>query len=153
MRPARVSLLAAVTLLLVAAPAEAADPQDVAGRVSKQVMSPFCDGLTIHDCPSQQSAELRAEILEMAQSGMSAGAIVDELVARYGERVRGVPEPSGTDLLVWIIPGIGAAAALAAAFVLARRFSARRRAEAEPSISSEERARVDAELSAFRSGM
>jgi cytochrome c-type biogenesis protein CcmH/NrfF len=152
MRAARVLPMVAM-LLLLAGSARSADPQDVADRVSRQVMSPFCDGLTVHDCPSQQSVELRAEIVDMARSGMTAGAIVDELVARYGERIRGVPEPEGTDLLLWIIPGLAAAAAIAAAVMLIRRFSARNPGETEAPLSEQERARLNAELGAFRSRM
>lgn len=130
-----------------------AEPGEVASRVSQELMSPFCDGLTIHDCPSQQSEELRFEILEMAHRGMSDTAIVDELVSRYGERIRGVPEPAGTGLLVWLLPGMVLAAGSAGAFVLSKRFS-RRSSEAPeqlgPAPSVEERARLEAELAAAR---
>jgi cytochrome c-type biogenesis protein CcmH len=140
-----------VAALVTVGPAQAADPQEVTERVARQVMSPFCDGLTLHDCPSQQSVELRAEVLAMAKRGMSANAIVDELVARYGERIRGVPEPQGTDLLVWVLPGLAVVAALAAATILARRFSARQPDQSRLPPTAEEQARLDAEMNMFRS--
>jgi cytochrome c-type biogenesis protein CcmH len=143
-------LAAALTL---AACAQERDASDVANRVSQEVMSPFCDGLTIHDCPSQQSEELRFEILQMARRGMSEDAIVDELVARYGERIRGVPEPEGAGLLVWILPGVAVVAGAAIAFILARRFSSRPAGAPERQTrvpTPEERARLESELAAAR---
>ncbi|MGH2788577.1 MAG: cytochrome c-type biogenesis protein [Actinomycetota bacterium] len=140
-------------LLLVAPSASADDPSSVANRVSQEVMSPFCDGLTVHDCPSQQSEELRFEILEMARAGMSSQEIVDELVTRYGERIRGVPEPTGVGLLVWVLPVVAVVAGAAVAFALARRFAGRTPAPLSGGgvgPSPEERARLDAELAAAR---
>lgn len=146
-------VLALIVVLALMSCAGEADPGEVASRVSQELMSPFCDGLTIHDCPSQQSEELRFEILEMARRGMSDTAIVDELVSRYGERIRGVPEPAGTGLLVWLLPGVVLAAGCVGAFVLSHRFS-RRPPEAPeqlgPEPSLDERARLEAELAAAR---
>jgi cytochrome c-type biogenesis protein CcmH len=146
------AVLAAVVVLALASCARESDASDVASRVSQEVMSPFCDGLTIHDCPSQESEELRFEILEMARRGMSEDAIVDDLVARYGERIRGVPEPEGTGLLVWILPAVAAVAGVAIAFILARRFSGRPSGtdERQSPPTPEERARLEAELAAAR---
>jgi cytochrome c-type biogenesis protein CcmH len=146
------ALLVAAVLTLASC-AQERDASDVASRVSQEVMSPFCDGLTIHDCPSQQSEELRFEILQMARRGMSEDAIVDELVARYGERIRGVPEPEGAGLLVWVLPGVAVVAGAAIALILARRFSSRSsRADEQqtPVATPEERARLESELAAAR---
>jgi len=54
-----VRLIAAVAtcLILLAAPAAAA-PEDVANDISNEIMSPFCDGVTLHDCPSQEALDL-----------------------------------------------------------------------------------------------
>jgi cytochrome c-type biogenesis protein CcmH len=147
------AVIAVLFLLALVACASEPDPSEVASRVSQEVMSPFCDGLTIHDCPSQQSEELRFEILQMAQRGMTADAIVDDLVARYGERIRGVPEPEGTGLVLWVLPAVAVALGIAVALLLARRFSGRRDGatdEQMPAPTSEERARLDAELAAAR---
>jgi cytochrome c-type biogenesis protein CcmH len=140
-------------VLMLASCAQERDASDVASRVSQEVMSPFCDGLTIHDCPSQQSEELRFEILQMARRGMSEDAIVDELVARYGERIRGVPELEGAGLLVWVLPGVAVVAGAAIALILARRFTRRSPGakEREPPLPTpEERARLESELAAAR---
>jgi cytochrome c-type biogenesis protein CcmH len=148
----------AAALALTAAlsgPGLAGDPQDVANRVSQNVMSPFCDGLTLHDCPSAPADELRLEIVNMAERGMTEAAIIDELEERYGSRIRAVPPAEGTNLLAWIAPGLVVGLGVAAALLLARRFSKRRATDAAPETtapqtSPEDRARLDAELSAFR---
>jgi cytochrome c-type biogenesis protein CcmH len=145
--------IAAVIFLMLSSCARDRDPSEIASRVSQEVMSPFCDGLTIHDCPSQQSEELRFEILQMARRGMSADAIVDDLVARYGERIRGVPAPEGTGLVLWVLPVAAAAAGIVLAIILARRFSSRgdgtESGEMKPP-TSEERTRLESELAAAR---
>jgi cytochrome c-type biogenesis protein CcmH len=135
-------------------PGFAGNPQEVANRVSQNIMSPFCDGLTLHDCPSAPADELRLEIVNMAEGGMTEAAIIAELEERYGRRIRAVPPAEGTNVLAWIAPGLVVGLGAAAAFLLARRFSKRRSTHASettaPQTSPEDRARLDAELRAFR---
>jgi cytochrome c-type biogenesis protein CcmH len=146
-------ILAVAVMPAITSCAQEPTASEVATGVSQEVMSPFCDGLTIHDCPSQQSEELRFEILGMARQGMSEEEIVDDLVSRYGERIRGVPRPEGTGLLVWILPGLAVIGGAVLAFILARRFSdrgARAFNEPAPSPTTDERARLESELAAAR---
>ena len=70
--------LAVVAFLLLlggAAPAWASG-QDVANQVSQRVMSPYCEGVTLHDCPSQKAAELRGRIARWARNGMTEEEII-----------------------------------------------------------------------------
>ena len=138
-------------LLLFAAPA-AAGPQDVANDISNEVMSPFCDGVTLHDCGSRAAVELRDQIEEWAAAGWSRDRIMDELVARYGEDVLGAPPVGGRGFLAWALPIAVVVAGGFLAWWLASRWS-RRPHTSDPAtdISDDDRRRLDAELHAYRS--
>lgn len=135
-------VVAAVIGLLFASPA-LAGPEDVAARISKEVMSPFCDGVTLHDCPSAEADELRREIASWARAGMSERAILDRLEREYGA-VRGAPD----NAFAWLLPGVAVLVGAVGVLVLARRWV--RPPGAPPRVSSEERERIDAELGAYR---
>jgi cytochrome c-type biogenesis protein CcmH/NrfF len=140
-----------ICLLLVAAPA-AADPQDVANDISNEVMSPFCDGVTLHDCGSRAAVELREQIETWAADGWSRDRIMNELVARYGEDVRGAPPFGGRGLLAWALPIAAVIVGGLVAWRLAVRFSKRPHAsDTDTNISEDDRRRLDAELQVYRS--
>lgn len=92
-----------------------------AARLFREVMSPFCPGLTLADCPSPSAFTLRDDIARRLASGASREVIVDELVATYGARI--LADPSGTPIgsLVWGVPFLLAAAALLGLTLFLRR--------------------------------
>ncbi len=63
-----------------------------AHAISRQVMSPYCPGRTLADCPSPDAGALRQEIRELVSSGRDESAILSALRERYGDAVVGVPE-------------------------------------------------------------
>src|SRR6185369_2733652 len=77
-----------------------------AASLFQSVMSPFCPGLTLAACPSAAAVSLRADILRRLEDGQPREAIISDLVATYGDRIRGTPDPSGIALLLWILPGV-----------------------------------------------
>jgi cytochrome c-type biogenesis protein CcmH len=108
-----------------AAPAVSARPVAAADadaeRLFREVMSPFCPGLTLADCPSPNAFTLRNEIRARLERGEPREAIVDQLVAQYGTEI--LSDPSGTPIgsVVWGVPIVlSAVAALALAFFLRR---------------------------------
>jgi cytochrome c-type biogenesis protein CcmH len=140
-----------LSLVLALATPAWASPEDIANDVSRDVMSPYCEGVTLHDCSSREALVLRQRIATWAEDGMSRGAIIDRLVDEFGPQIRAYPSPGGAGLLAWILPALALAAGLVLATVLARRFSARTPddgAAAKP-ITAEQRARLDAEIEAF----
>lgn len=144
-------VLGAVAMLVLLAPvAVGQTPEERAARLSQRIMSPFCDGVTLHDCPSAESDELRAEIAEMAGDGMSDAEILATLEAEYGPGIRATPD----DGVAWVTPALFVAAGLATVVWLGRRWT-KDSGEAVPEragtrISEADRARVNAELAAFR---
>jgi cytochrome c-type biogenesis protein CcmH/NrfF len=149
-----IKLLAALALLVaLAAPALAA-PEDVANEISSDTTSPFCPGVTLHDCPSGEAEKLRAEIIAMAEDGKSERYIRTWLADQYGI-TRMSPEPEGEGWLAWILPGLALLVGLLAAGALARhwvhlRDADRAKVRGVP-VSDEERRRLEEELEAFRS--
>lgn len=148
------ALLVAAFVVIVCVSVGAAGataPQDVANDISQQVMSPFCPGVTLHDCPSDNAVELRAQIAAWAAEGMSKQEILDRLESQYGETIRAEPPTSGTGLLAWVLPAAAVVFGLALASVIALRWSRRRPSPAlPPSPPSPLHDRIEAELGELR---
>ncbi len=155
------ALLVAVTCwsLLAVAPATAlAAPEDVANDIAGRITSPFCPGVTLHDCPSQAAADLRNRITTWAEAGWGPTRIMARLESEYGPEIGAVPPASGTGLVAWVLPVVVLAAGAGLALTLIRHWSAAtRRARTgeapEPdslSLSLSERRRLDDELAAFK---
>lgn len=147
---------AAVALVLVLAPGALAAPEDTANRISENIMSPFCPGVTLHDCPSPQADDLRERIRGWAAQGMSEERIMDRLIAEYGEEVRAIPPGDGGGITAWAVPASVALGGAALATTLARRWTRARERDREQEdrearrryreLTPEQRERLDAEL-------
>jgi cytochrome c-type biogenesis protein CcmH/NrfF len=103
----------------VAAASEQASAE--AARLFREVMSPFCPGLTLADCPSPNAFALRGDIERRLASGATREAIIDELVATYGAQI--LADPSGTPIgsVVWGVPFLLAASTLLGLTLFLRR--------------------------------
>jgi cytochrome c-type biogenesis protein CcmH/NrfF len=102
-----VSLLAAsiVTInCVLAAPVSPAEIELQSKDVFVHVMSPFCEGRTLNDCPSSQAQKLKDEIRAEVASGKDAQTVMNELFVKYGETYRASPKASGFGLLAWLAP-------------------------------------------------
>lgn len=73
-------------------------------EVWNDLMSPFCPGRTLADCPSEQAEELRGWIVEQEAAGRARKDVYDEIVAEYGDRVLQAPVPTGFGLAAYVIP-------------------------------------------------
>ncbi len=84
------------------------DPQveQEASELFNKVMSPFCPGRTIANCPSPQAAELQVTIKEKLSEGDSPEQIEAELYATFGDDIRAIPRARGFNLLAWVVPGL-----------------------------------------------
>ncbi|HEV3472521.1 MAG TPA: cytochrome c-type biogenesis protein CcmH [Actinomycetota bacterium] len=147
-------LITVGALILVLAPPATAAPADVANSVASKIMSPYCPGVTLHDCPSNNATELMTRIEGMARDGFSEAQIIDLLVAEFGPGIRAAPLPSGAGLAAWLVPIVGAAAGGGLAWLLLHRW-VRRAAVGEgydPDIhvTPADRARLERELELFQ---
>lgn len=141
-----------VFFVLGAAGMAQAGPQDVANDISQHVMSPFCPGVTLHDCPSDNAIQLRAQIARWAADGMSKRQIMDRLVAQYGETIRAEPPTSGTGLLAWLLPALAVSTGIVIGGAIAVRWSRNRSPDKDGApIPSALHSRIEAELRELRS--
>jgi cytochrome c-type biogenesis protein CcmH len=120
-----------------------------ASQLFDEVMSPFCPGRTLANCPSPRAATLRDQIKERLAAGATGEEIVDSLYAVYGDIVLGAPRPRGFGLLAWIVPGVFV---LAGAGVLIWWITSTKRLEAPDHATDSEldpaaQARLESELS------
>ena len=100
------------SLLLVAPPCvaqaqAAADRTEQSRRayaLSGELMSPFCPGRTLSDCPSPNAAAWREDVRAWVESGVSDEEIVARLQARTSVDLSSVPaSPLGWSLLVALL--------------------------------------------------
>jgi cytochrome c-type biogenesis protein CcmH len=126
-----------------AAPA-AADPQ-IEHRVralAEELRCLVCQNQTIADSNAPLAVDLREQVREKVQHGESDAAIIDYVVARYGDFVRYRPPLKASTVLLWFGPLLLFMVALA---VLFRRLGAARREPAAP-LSEAEHVRAAALL-------
>lgn len=111
-------------------------------RLSEELRCLVCQNQTLADSQSGLAEDLRQEIREMAAKGMSDQAIIDYLVARYGDFVRYRPPLKLTTLLLWVGPFVLLLVGGVGLFLTLRK---REKIQAETSLTTEE-ARKASEL-------
>lgn len=113
----RTTLLLAIAVAgVVTLTAQSRDAASQAQTIYTTVMSPFCPGLLLADCPSPAAFELRADIRRRLDAGETADDIERELYRTYGDAIRAVPPPRGWGAVLWIAPAIAFALSLAGLF-------------------------------------
>jgi len=154
-------LLIVAVLATLLGGATRVDPHAVPtpAAVFRRTMSPFCPGLTLEECPSEQATGLRHRISDKVASGANNRQIDDWLVSQYGRAVLANPP----QVWAWLVPAGLALAGLAA---LTAKLSGRSPAgaasqdlearapegEAPSGYEQQLRSRMRTELSQFRKG-
>ncbi len=98
-----IRVIAAILLLAVASNVAAATEMEearTAYSISRDLMSPFCPGRTLADCPSPDAAAVRVEILERIRAGVPPETVRHDLERRFGETVKGIPK----SFVGWLVP-------------------------------------------------
>jgi cytochrome c-type biogenesis protein CcmH len=75
--------------------------------MAHDLMSPFCPGRTLAECPSPQADELRIWILTQAAAGATRGEVEEALYERFGDQILSAPRPEGWGLAAYVIPIVG----------------------------------------------
>ncbi|HEY5658687.1 MAG TPA: cytochrome c-type biogenesis protein CcmH [Myxococcota bacterium] len=100
-------MAAAALALCLALPAAAADePEGWAYEVANELMSPFCPGRTLADCPSQYAESLRLWIIVQEAAGRTRTDVENELYERYGDVMRPAPRAEGLGLAAYVVPSV-----------------------------------------------
>lgn len=117
----------------------AADPVAEARlmKLSSELRCLVCQNQTIADSNAELAVDLRNEIREKIQAGMSDAEIKDFMVARYGDFVLYRPPVKNTTLVLWVGPfvllGVGGG-------ILVFNLRRRRQHVAEPELSQADQA-------------
>jgi cytochrome c-type biogenesis protein CcmH len=142
------SLLVTVSALSLFAFACDAELPETPSALASRMLAPCCYKQTLDVHASELATEVRSEIKKRMSEGASAAAVEAELVAKYGERIRAVPNrhflnPLGTAGMV--LGGL----ALFGFFWFAWRSRVRFAPEPSAPFNEAVRSRLDAELAAL----
>jgi len=139
-----------LVLALIASPAFAVNPDEVlsdpalearARMISEGLRCVVCQGENIDESNASIARDLRLLVRERLVAGDSDEAVMDYIVARYGEYVLMKPTTRGANLLLWGAgPALFLVAALGAGTYLRRRSKT---PEPEAKLSAAEQARID----------
>jgi len=141
-------LILALLVINVARAADSApavnDPQldERVRELAETLRCLVCQNETIADSPAELATDLRNQIREKMQQGMSNREIIDYMVARYGDFVLYRPPLKAITILLWFGPLLFLVAGLAALFYRLTR----RRKESGMELSESDHARAAALL-------
>ena len=152
-RSRRASLLLAV-LLLAASPAWAVEPSEMlkdpalearARMIGRELRCVVCQNQSIDDSAAEVAHDMRVAVRERLTAGDSDKAVMDYMVARYGDYVLLEPPFKARTLVLWLGAPFLLLVAGAALFLAARR---RRAANVTPApLTQAERDRLAVILS------
>ena len=100
-------LILSLLLCVGACIADSASDQEIERKthqVFDNVMSPFCPGKTLNDCPSSEAAKLKSSLRDKLISGSQPEQLINELVEQYGDELRAAPANEGFGRLAWLGP-------------------------------------------------
>ena len=125
-------ILALLLGLLWTAPAWAVNPDEMladpvlekrAREISKGLRCLVCQNQSIDDSDADLAKDLRIIVRNRLKAGDSDGAVVDYVVARYGDFVLLKPPFKGTTLVLWLGPAVIGGLGLWAMITFLRRHS------------------------------
>ncbi len=109
-------VVALVVAALVWAAWPSSGPPTVAQRaheLATELRCPDCQALSVADSPSSSARAILVDLQRRAAAGQSDAAIRRVYVDRYGESILLKPSSSGFGILVWGLPVVAVALALA----------------------------------------
>ena len=92
-------------------------------QLNQGLMCPVCPGESIDQSQNELAAAMRQIVANQVREGRTDEEIQAYFVDSYGESVLLEPPREGFSLLVWLLPPVAVAAALAALFVALRLMS------------------------------
>jgi len=132
--------LVLLALVALASAASAASDGGFSRELESELMSPYCPGRSLIECPSPQATELRLWIQAQEEAGVSRSDVEARLFEQFGDQLRHSPRAEGWGLWAYLVPGL----AMLAGGVLVLGFLRRRPAALAAAPASA--ARVDPEL-------
>ena len=115
-------------------------------EIANSILSPFCPGRTLNDCPSSQATELRNKISAMLNEGKTSDEVMNNLFTLYGEEIRAAPKKEGFGLLAWIMPFVFLVVGLLVLIAWLSLRSSKSQTSALPVLDANIAARIQKEL-------
>ncbi len=103
-------------------------------ELSDELMSPYCPGRALSECPSGNADAMRRWIIEQEEAGVSRAEVEEALYARFGDQLRQAPRAEGVGIVAYAVP---AAAFLVGGIVLVTLLT-RRRASDDSALPPED---------------
>ena len=97
-----------------------------AQAIDRQIMCPVCPAESIDQAQVPIARQMRQMVRDQLTQGASQAEILDFFAQRYGPDILASPPKSGFNLLAWVFPVVGMAAALIAGGLVIRSMAARR---------------------------
>jgi cytochrome c-type biogenesis protein CcmH len=136
--------LVAIGVVLAFRQPGAATPAERSDALAAELRCPDCQGLSVADSQTVAAREIRRQIDELLAAGAADAEVRAHFTSRYGEWILLAPSSP----LVWLIPfAVVLAGLLALSAWLVRRRAGP--AEASPSLTAEQRRRVNEEVDAL----
>jgi len=73
-------------------------------ELERELMSPYCPGRSLIECPSPAATELRLWIQGQEKAGVSRAAVERRLFQEFGDQLRQSPRPEGWGLVAYLVP-------------------------------------------------
>jgi len=109
-----VPTLLAATLAVGVAGVSAAQDADAAaspaaeeswsGEMIDELMSPYCPGRTLRNCPSSDAGELIHWIEAQDAQGREREEVFNQLLSEYGDEIRQAPVATGWGAAAYVVP-------------------------------------------------
>ena len=131
----RLLVLASAIALFGPTSALASEQHPTLNELENEVMCPVCT-VPLSQSDSPAARQIERVIRDKIAAGWTKSRIKNMLVKQYGESILTSPPKHGFNLLAWLLPLMGIAAAGAVLGVAAWRWS-RRRGEPEPLVQSQ----------------
>jgi cytochrome c-type biogenesis protein CcmH len=98
-------------------------PEERVEEITKRIACPVCDGETVYESANPSSVAIRAEVkAQVAQGQNSDDEIVAFIVQQFGAQTQLVPNATGFDSLVWILPAMALVCAAVGLFFAFRKW-------------------------------
>lgn len=73
--------------------------------LERELMSPYCPGRSLIECPSEKAVELRLWIHAQERAGASRASVEALLFEQFGDQLRHGPRAEGWGLMAYLVPG------------------------------------------------
>jgi len=97
-------LLAVAVATALAASAARSEEQGWSRELERELMSPYCPGRSLIECPSPAATELRLWIQSQEKAGVTRAAVEQRLVQQFGDKLLQSPRAEGWGLISYLVP-------------------------------------------------